>query len=204
MIPNTAQMIKKHIREANERYRLNNFVIEDYMAVDLEPWCIEQNIPCELISAHSTRQNAMFPELHRLVKEHRLKYPANGDKLAGELASFTYSALKGGKYSFGAQGAHHDDRVYSLGWAIYALRREILAVYALRHIQCLLKSDKRQFCFLLGGTAQLHCSRQCIAFNEVAAMYREFKGYFTESHLDLLQFYRRYVKITGSLIYQAA
>lgn len=204
VVPNTAQHIKKLIREAHDRYTLDNLTLEDYQAMDIEPWCIEQDIPVELVTAHSSRQNAMFPELHRIVKEGRLHFPSDLDKLVGEMASFQYTSLRDGKYSFGASGKGHDDRVYSLGWAIYSLRKEILANYVLGNIQCLNKGKTRQLCMLLGGELELNCSSRCHAYNQVKDMHREFKGFYTESDIDICQFYRRYVKVTGSLIYQAA
>lgn len=204
VVPNTAQHIKKLIRDAHERYKLDNLTLEDYQAMDIEPWCIEQDIPVELVTAHSSRQNAMFPELHRIVKEGRLHFPKDLDKLVGEMTSFQYTSLRDGKYSFGASGKGHDDRVYSLGWAIYSLRKEILANYVLGNIQCLHKGQIRQMCMLLGGDLELSCSSNCVAFNQVKDMHQEFKRFYTESDLDICQFYQRYVKVTGSLIYQAA
>ena len=201
VVPNTASMIKALIRKAHEQYRLNNFVIEDYQAVDIEPWCLEQNINCELVSAHSTRQNAMFPELARIVREGRLKFPAHMKELSAEMQSFQYTMVSGGKYSFGAAGSGHDDRVYSLGWSIYALRNSVICNYTLGNIICD-NTRTRQHCFLLGGTQQLYCSGKCQAFGQVDGMLREFKRFNTESHLNVMQFYKSYVKVTGVLIVQ--
>ena len=125
-------------------------------------------------------------------------------ELAEEMASFQYTALRGDKYSFGAAGKAHDDRVYSLNWAVYSLRKEILAVYALGDIHCTSRAKSRQFCLLLGGDMQLQCSRQCHAFGQVEGFYRDFKNFNTESHLTIGQFYKRHVRVTGGLIYQAA
>lgn len=204
VIPNTAQHIKKLIRDAHDRYKLDNMTLEDYQAMDIEPWCLEQNIPVELITAHSSRQNIMFPELYRIVKEGRFHFPMDLEDLAAEMASFQYTVLKDNKYSFGASGKGHDDRVYSLAWAIYSLRKEILANYVLGNIQCLNRSKNRQFCLLLGGMNELYCSRQCAAYGHVTDMHREFKKFHTESELDIGQFYKKFVKVTGALIYQAA
>ena len=204
VVPNTAQHIKKLIREAHDRYKLDNLTLEDYQAVDIEPWCAEQNIPVELVAASSAKQNSLFPELHRIVKEGRMHFPGDLGELAEEMKGFQYSELSGGKYSFGASGKGHDDRVYSLGWAIYSLRKEVMANYVLGNIQCIRRDKSRQFCMLLGGHLELSCSRQCLAYQQVRDMHREFKKFHTESELDVCQFYQRYVKVTGSLIYQAA
>jgi hypothetical protein len=204
VVPNTAQHIKKLAREAHDRYKLDNLTLEDYQAMDIEPWCIEQDIPVELVTAHSSRQNAMFPELHRIVKEGRLHFPSDFDKIVGEMTSFQYTALRDGKYRFGAWGKGHDDRVYSLGWAVYSLRKKVMANYVLGNIQCANRSKTRQFCMLLGGKLEMNCSSQCLAFNQVKDMYKKFKKLNAESAIGVCQFYRRYVKVTASLIYQAA
>ena len=204
VVPNTAQHIKKLIRDAHDLYTLDNLTLEDYQAMDIEPWCIEQNIPVELIAASNNRQNAMFPELHRIVKENRLHFPKDLDKLADEMKAFQYIELGNGKYSFGASGHGHDDRVYSLAWSIYSLRKEVMANYVLGNIQCSRRDQNRQHCIILGGNLELSCSRTCPAFIQVNEMYREFKKFHTENELDICQFYRRYVKVTGALIMQAA
>ncbi len=204
VIPNNAQNIKAHIRQAHDRYKLDNLTLEDYQAMDIEPWCVEQNIPTELIPAHSSRQNVMFPEFHRIVKEGRLHFPGDMAELQDEMKSFQYTLLSNNKYSFGAAGKGHDDRVFSLGWAIYSLRQEVLANYVLGNIQCMNKKKSRQFCILLGGDLELSCSRECFAFQQVKDMLQEFKKFQTESALTIGPFYQRYVKVTGAVLYQAA
>lgn len=79
-----------------------------------------------------------------------------------------------------------------------------MAAYALGDILCASLSKNRQFCLLLGGDMRLHCARQCAAFSQVEDYFAEFKRFQTETHLELGQFYKRYVKVTGSLIVQAA
>jgi hypothetical protein len=204
VVPNTAQHIKKLIRDAHDLYRLDNLTLEDYQAMDIEPWCLEQNIPVELVTAHSNRQNVMFPELHRIVKEGRLHFPSDMNDLMDEMKSFQYTTIGNGKYSFGAAGKGHDDRVYSLGWSIFSLRKEILANYVIGNIQCANRNKSRQFCILVGGDLELNCTRECTAFQQVKGLFREFKKFHTESHLTIGQFYKRHVKVTGALIYQAA
>ncbi|MFA6009421.1 MAG: hypothetical protein WC799_05510 [Desulfobacteraceae bacterium] len=203
VVPNTAQYIKKLIRDAHDLYRLDNLILEDYQAMDIEPWCLEQNIPVELMTAHSNKQNVMFPELHRIVKEGRLHFPSDMNDLMDEMKAFQYTSMGNGKYSFGAAGKGHDDRVYSLGWSIFSLRKEILANYVLGNIQCVNRNKSRQLCFMVGGDLELSCSRECLAFQQVKDMFREFKKFHTESHLTIGHFYKRHVKVTGAMIYQA-
>jgi hypothetical protein len=101
IVPNTSRMIKKTILSDHERYNLDNVVLENYEVTDIQPWLFDQKIPCELISAHDTNQNASFPEFYRIAKEGRLHFPESLTGLESEMKTFTYTQKTGGKYSFG-------------------------------------------------------------------------------------------------------
>lgn len=207
VVPNTAAHIKKVILGDHQRYGgFCNVTLEDYETVDILPWLLEQKITAETINAHSTRQNASFPELHRLAKEGRLHFPAELTGLADEMATFSYRAHKGQNgYSFGhAQQKFKDDRVFSLNWAVFSLRREVLSAYELGGIQCLNKTRRRPMCFLMGGALDFKdgCGRRCQAYGEVVDMHRQFLQFQTESNLSLAEFFAAYVRITGPVLYQ--
>ena len=138
-----------------------------------------------------------------IVKSGRLHFPKDMTELVQELASFQYSLLRGGGYSFCA-GSGHDDRVYSLAWAIYSLRREVLASYTMGNISCQRRDNHRQFCFIMGGDLELGCAHACAAYQQAAGMYNDFLKFTVDDHLTLPQFYKKYVKCKGALIYQAA
>lgn len=202
---NTAAQIKQHILELHVRYKLNMFVAEEYQALDLQSWLDDQRIPNQLISPTNAKQNSSFVNFHRIVKEGRLHIPANCEKLRAEMLTFEYRILKSdsSKYGFGAAGSSKDDRVYALNWAIFGLRDTIQRQYVLNHIFCA-GTRSREFCALLGGDKRLYCSRECVAWGQVEDFYREYKKFNTESHIDLLQFYRKFVRLAGSVIYSKA
>lgn len=202
---NTARSIKKSILKDHERYSLNNVVLENYEVSDLAPFLSDQRIPYELQSAHDTAQNASFPEFFRIAKEGRFHFPESLKDLASEMSTFTYTQRTGGKYSFGhASQKFRDDRVYSVNWAIFALREAILNVYTLGHVQCHNKSPKKHLCFLMGGELELLCKYQCPAYHEVEGMFREFKKIRLDDDMTLPEFFQTKVKLEGARIYQAA
>ncbi len=205
VIPNTAANIKKIILKDHQRYGLKMACLEDYETMDIIPWLEAQNIPVEKMSPHSTRQNASFPELARISREGRLHFPEDEKGLADEMATFSYvKAPRGEGYSFGHSSKNqHDDRVYSLNWAIYALRSQIMNLYTLNRITCTSKRPNRHLCFLMGGSLELHCAQNCEAAVEVRDMHRQFLQYQLDSDIDLSQFYKNHVKLTGIKTYQA-
>lgn len=205
ILPNTSATIKKAILKDHQRYKLDNVILEDYEVVDLLPWIESQGITVERMSPHSTRQNASFPELARIAREGRLHFPEDEKKLASEMATFSYSKAKRGEnYSFGhSSKSQKDDRVYSLNWAIYALRSQIMNLYTINRIQCTSKRPNRHLCFLMGGDLELFCSENCEAATEVRDMHRQFLQYQLDSDIQLSDFYRTHVKLTGIKTYQA-
>ncbi|MBT3367421.1 MAG: hypothetical protein HN416_09705 [Nitrospina sp.] len=205
ILPNTSASIKKAILKDHQRYHLNNVILEDYEVVDLLPWIEAQGITVERMSPHSTRQNASFPELARIAREGRLHFPQDEKKLASEMATFSYSKAKRGEnYSFGHSSKNQkDDRVYSLNWAIYALRSQIMNLYTINRIQCTSKSRNRRLCYLMGGDLELFCSENCEAAIEIRDMHRQFLQYQLDSEIQLSDFYRTHVKLIGLKIYQA-
>jgi len=205
VIPNTANNIKKIILADHNKYKLDNVVLENFETMDLKAWIDNQNIPCELVSPHSTVQNSAFPELCRIAKEGRLHFPEDNKKLISEMSTFSYTkAPKGEGYSFGhSTRSQHDDTVFSLLWAVFSLRSQIMNLYTLNHIHCNSKRPNRHLCFLLNGNMELHCSETCEAAIEVNEMYTSFLKYQLDSELTLPDFYKTHVKLTGTRIYQA-
>ena len=203
---NTARAIKKQILQDHERYHLDNVVLENYETADLSPWLSDMRISHELVSAHDTNQNASFPEFHRIAREGRLHFPADLRELASEMSTFTYTQRTGGQtYSFGhASSKFHDDRIYSLNWAIFSLREAVLNLYVLGHIVCRNKSPRKHLCFLMGGEVELLCKNYCTAYREVEAMFREYKAVRLDDDLTVPEFFETRVKLEGARISQAA
>lgn len=179
--------------------------MEDYEVVDLLPWLETQKINVERMTAHSTRQNASFPELARIAREGRLHFPEDAKHLIEEMGTFSYTqAPRGDGYSFGhSSKKFHDDRVYSLNWAIFALRSQIMNLYTLKNITCTSKRPNRHYCYLMGGNTIPFCSEYCEAAQIVDELYTQFCRYQLETDFTLQDFYRTHVKLTGTRIYQA-
>lgn len=203
---NSSREIKKQILEDHQRYSLDNVILENYEVVDLQSWMAEQKIPCELVSATENMQNASFPELHRIARESRLHIPDNCIDLRNEMSTFVYIQRKvAGIYSFGhSSQKFKDDHVYSLNHAVFSLRHEVMDVFSLNHIDCTLPdAQRRSVCFLMGGNHILHCSEECRAFHEVREMFREYKSFHAlDSDLDIIHFYKAYVRAEGLIQYQ--
>lgn len=202
---NTANAIKKQILKDHDHYKLDNATLENYEVSDLAPWMADQRIPSELVSAHDTNQSASFPEFYRIAKEGRFHFPETLDGLESEMRTFTYTQRTGGKYSFGhASQKFKDDRVYSANWAIFSLRQSVMSLYTLGHIDCRNKSQRKHFCFLMGGSLSLLCKEACPAYQKTEAMFREYKRFKLDDDIDLPDFFDTKVRLEGARIYQAA
>lgn len=202
---NSAAAIKSVILEDHKQYKLDNLIFEATETADLYTWALEKQIPCELISPHSTNQNASFPMLYQSFKEGRFHFSEDLTDFASELSTFTYQRLANGGHSFGhSQQKFHDDTVFSVNWAMFSLRSHILNLFELSGIQCANRSPRRPLCFLFGGSADFRegCGRRCEAYSEVHDMYRQFKSFQTESEMTLPGFHQAYVKVTGAVLYQ--
>ena len=205
IIPNTSRMIKKAILKDHERYSLDKVTLENYEVTDIASWLSDQRIPFELVSAHNTNQNISFTEFYRIAKEGRFHYSAALRGLTKEMQTFSYTQKTGGVYSFGhSSHKFKDDRVYSVNWAIFSIRDAVMNLYTLGNILCKNKSARRHMCTLMGGDLVLLCSESCQAFQEVDAMFKEFKQYQLDSELTIPEFFETKVKLEGARISQAA
>lgn len=194
-----ASGIKKAILEDNEQYNLHNVAIEAYNSQDIAIWTQERGIPTEIIHATTQAQIPAFMEFHRIVREHRLHFSDKLSELASEMRTFMYE-LVNGTPRFGCD-KFHDDRVYSLAWAIFALRQSELAAYSIPNIVCESKSLHTDFCYLRGGDSIMACSRNCPTHIQVNAMYLQYKKNNIESHISVPEFFENLVKNCGSKIY---
>ncbi len=191
--------IKKAILADNEKYSLQNIVIEAYNSQDIGLWAQEKGLPSELLHATNTAQAPAFLEFHRIVKEHRLHFSDKLSDLAKEMQTFVY-ALVNGSPRFGSPKIH-DDRVYSLCWAIYALRQSELAAYSLPNIICESTSQYSRFCYIRTGDAILPCARDCPTHAQVQGMYLQYMRTSPESELSLQDFFSNCVKVNGARLY---
>ena len=190
-----ASGIKKAIVADNTAYGLTSTVVESYNAQDIGLWITEMRIPAEIVHATNTAQVPAFMELYRIVKEGRLHFSDKLPDLVREMGTFFYE-LKNGQPRFGSD-KWHDDRVYSLCWAIYSLREQELAAYTLRSIICESRSAHARLCYLRRGDMILACSESCPSHKRVAAMHLQHRANRVESDLTLPEFFKALVKTGG-------
>lgn len=194
-----ASGIKKAIVADNDAYGLHNNVIEAYNAQDIATWAAEMQIPAEIIHATSTAQIPAFMELYRIVKEGRLHFSDKLKDLAREMETFLYE-LKNGQPRFGSD-KHHDDRVYSLCWAVYSLREQELSAYTLRSLVCDSRSPHARLCYMRQGDMILSCSQFCPSHKQVTMMHRQHRAHRVESDISLPGFFKALVKVEGARIF---
>ena len=130
--------IKRAITDDHDRYRLQNVVFEVYQAADLLQWTVEQGILAELVHPVDRTQVAAFTRFHQIVNQEQLAIPEGmplcdkdadhtGDlpMIVKEMKEFEHE-MDGAVPKFGHKPGtkYHDDAVYSLCWAIYALREK--------------------------------------------------------------------------------
>lgn len=193
------RLIKKEVLAVNEIFGLHNSVFESYNSQDLHAWTQEQGLPCELVHATPQAQQPAFLELHRIVREQRLHFSQELTELASEMQTFSYE-LKAGNVRFGSD-RFHDDRVYSLCWSIYALRKQELASYTIDNISCTSRSTHAQACYLRGGDLILPCGQTCRAHLEVQAMYNQYRKGNVDADLTLPAFFANLVRVDGVTVF---
>jgi hypothetical protein len=110
---------------------IDTFCSERWGAWDLQGWCEENGIACELISPTYERQRSAFNEMFVLVRSGRLKVAPThvsgsrgGDIFEEELSLFVHDADKKwfGSPEKSSNGGIQDDTIYSCAWGIYGGR----------------------------------------------------------------------------------
>jgi hypothetical protein len=134
--------------------------------------------------------------------EGRIFFPAELEELYKELSLFHYSYNKNGNIQFGSS-KRKDDRVYSLLWAIYSLRKEETTVYELGDIRCNSLSKHAPYCFLRSGDLILSCADRCPAAVQTKQFYEQYRSNNPETELTLPEFFQRLVKVKGFKTYKA-
>ena len=193
--------IKRAILDDHERYGLHNAVVEAYNSQDVALWAQERGIPTEIVHATNTAQTPAFLEFHRIVKEHRLHFSDKLEGLEKEMSTFIYELVNGSP-RFGSD-KWHDDRVYSLAWAIYATRQDELAAYTLSNVLCDSTSTYGRFCYLRNGDSVLTCARSCPSHAKVQGMYLQYRKMNIDSEASLQDFFKNFVKVSGARLYAA-
>ena len=97
----------------------------------------------------------------------------------------------------------HDDSVYSLAWAIYATRQDELAAYTLSNVFCSSTSPHGRFCYLRTGDAVLTCARSCPSHAQMQGMFLQHRKSDIESDISLQDFFKNFVKVSGTRVYSS-
>lgn len=201
ILASLATGIKKAIVRDNKEYELSNIIIESYNSQDISTWAIDKGIPNEIVYATNNAQLPAFMELYRAVKEGRLHFSDKLKDLAREMETFVYEA-KGTTAKFGCD-KFRDDRVYSLAWAIHSLRQRELAAFELKSLVCASKSSHAPLCYMRGGDSMLYCSRDCPSHIHVHSMYQQYTSRNVDSDIQLQNFFKNHVKVSGARLYQS-
>lgn len=194
-------LIKKAISKDAKTYNLTNISFEAYNSQDLIVWAQENGIATDTVHATNSAQIPAFTELHRIVKEHRLHFSDKLDGLAREMSTFMYELVNGNP-KFGSD-KFHDDRIYSLVWAIYSLRNYELAAFTLPNLICDNKSQMARFCYLHSGDMIMNCSRYCPSHIRVNEMFLKYRRSNVEREISLPEFFNNMVNVNGVRIFSS-
>ena len=186
----SASGIKKAFTRYAKDYGMSRAAIETYNAQDIGAWASEQKFQHELVVATAERQSGAFTALYNAASEGRLHIHPAAAKLLKEMETFEYhlegtGTSKGSIAKFEAAKGSHDDHVYSLAWAVYALRDVELNPYEVNGIHCYSAGPAVHLCVLNGGELVPPCSDSCRSMTEVNSIYSQYK---TRSGLACLKF----------------
>lgn len=172
----TAAGIRKAFTEYHRKHGMSRAAIETYNAQDIAAWCGDQAFDHELISVTSERKGNAFTALHAAAGEGRLHIHPSFKALLSEMETLEYALEAGNRPTFKAAGKHHDDHVYSLAWAVYALRDVELNPYELPGINCHGPAPAVPLCILNDGALVPPCASSCRSMLAARELYRRYLG----------------------------
>ena len=193
---------KKAIQKDWDTYNIAHMILEGYEVQDISAWALDRGLSHEVVHPTAQAQMPAFMSLHQIVREGRLHFSDKLRDLAEEMKHFPYE-LKGEMARFGKSEKFKDDRVFSLAWAIHALRRQELAIYSLDNVICRSKSQHAAMCYLRSGDMVLLCAQECLSHRQVAAMYQQHMKLNVDSEMQIQEFYQSMVNMSGIRSYKA-
>lgn len=185
--------IKKHFTRYKTQFGMTKAAIESYNSQDIGAWCAEQAFEHEIVHATAERQSNVFTALFNAASEGRLHIHPKFERLLSEMETFEYKLDSGKKGTIAkfehAQGCH-DDTVYSLAWAIYALREVELNPYEIESIYCDAAPRTATLCFINGkGKLTPFCSENCASYKKIESLHDNYKSRNPLNSLSLNDFY---------------
>lgn len=164
------------IRRALTRYRtdhgMSRAAIEHYNSQDIAAWCSDQTFNHEVISPTADRQANAFTALYNAATEGRLHIAPQFGALLSEMEMLEYQLGASGTPRFEAAKGYHDDHVYSLLWAVYALRDVELNPYELQGVHCYGTGPAPTLCILNSGELIPPCAGSCRSMQAARTLYR--------------------------------
>ncbi|WP_018044900.1 terminase large subunit [Methylobacterium sp. 88A] len=168
------------IRRAFTRYRtehgMSRAAIESYNSQDIAAWCGDQTFDHEVISPTLERQGNAFTALYAAAAEGRLHVAPGFSTLLAEMGMLEYQLGASSAPRFEAAKGYHDDHVYALAWAVYALRDVELNPYELKGVHCYGPGPSPSLCILNGGELVPPCAGSCRSMLAARDLYRGYLG----------------------------
>ena len=182
--------IKKALTRYAREFGMKRAALEAYNSQDVAAWCADQTFDHEVIHPTAERQANAFTALYNAAAEGRLHIHPSFDRLLSEMGTFEYRLAAAGNGAAGAPRFEaakgcHDDHVYSLVWAVYALRDVELNPYEIVGIHCHGSGPAVRLCALNGGDWVPPCGEGCRSMLTAHALYRAYRD---RGHLTPLSF----------------
>lgn len=199
----TEGAIKRKITTFQREFGLKNICVERYEGQDISLWCTHQGLNSELIHATPKQQVPAFMAMANAATEGRLHIHPKFAGVFKEMDTFEYELVATGT-SEGviprfqhAKGAH-DDHLYALAWAMYALRDIELNPYELTGIHCGAPGAVARLCLLNDGDLIPHCSDECRSFQTMSKLYKVYLSKAGIAPMGMEDFFRSKVVNIGS------
>lgn len=193
-----ASGIKARLTDYHRHHGMSRVVLESYETADLSAWCGDQRFNHEAVHPNTDKQVSAFTTLYSAAAEGRLHIAPQFKKLFDEMSIFEYEVRNGGTMSFSHPPGCHDDHVYSLAWAIYALRDVELNPYEMTGIACNASGPVIRLCCLNGGDLLPMCADQCRSAHTALKLYDAYTSRAGCAPMKFDDFFRTKVVNTGS------
>jgi hypothetical protein len=197
----SAGTIRRNLTAYQRDYGMSRAALEAYNVQDIAAWAADQKFASEVLHATPERQANAFTALYQAANEGRLHIHPRFAKLLAEMASFEYR-LDQGQTGVIARFQHakgaHDDHVYALAWAVYALREIEMSPYELRGITCDAPGPVARLCILNDGDIIPPCADECRSMAEVRGLYGRYRERAGIAPMALPDFFAGKVVNVGS------
>jgi hypothetical protein len=197
----SASGIKRAFSRFHREFGLKKAAIESYNSQDIAAWCADQLFEHEVAFATAERQSNIFTALYNAAAEGRLHIHPRFEKLLSEMETFEYRLEVGAKGTI-AKFEHaknaHDDHVYSLAWALYALRDIELNPYELDGIHCNAAGPIARLCILNDGDLVPNCADTCRSFQKLSNLYAAYRNRAGIAPMEIDHFFKSKVTNIGT------